>query len=73
MVGSKEMFLRMRQADYNNLPGDIRELFTYTEVREENEYQTHKDDPVYREFYKAKKKASKELQDYLFDKRHGKN
>lgn len=73
MEGSKEMFLRMREADYYNLPTDVRELFTYIEVRESNEYETHKDDPIYKALHKAKRKASKEVQDYLYDKRHARN
>lgn len=67
---SKELFLRMREAEYNDLPHEIRAKFTYAEVREENEYETHKDDPIYMKLYKAVKQAKNDLQEYLFKKRH---
>ena len=73
MCGSKEMFLRMRAADYDGLPPHIRELFTYVEVREENEWETHKEDPIYRALVMKKKAASANIQQYLFDKRHGRS
>ena len=67
---SKEMFLRMREAEFNALPNEIREQFTYVEVREVNEYETHKDDPKYLALKKAERKAKEEIQKYLFEKRH---
>ena len=70
MVGAKEMFLRMREDDFESLHSHIRDLFTYIEVREANEYQNNKDDPNYLKLHKAKKKAAKEVQEYLFNKRH---
>jgi hypothetical protein len=70
MEGSKEMFLRMREADFTELPNEIREKFTYVEVREENEYDLHKDDANYLMLYKAQKKAKKDLQDYLYNIRN---
>lgn len=70
MSGSKEMFLRMREEDFNNLNPEIRNAFTYVELREENEYESHKDDPNYQKLYKALKKAKKDVQEYLFNKRH---
>ena len=42
MSKSKEMFLRMREEDFNALDTDTRSLFTYVEVREANEYDEHK-------------------------------
>lgn len=70
MEGSKEYFLRMKEEDFNGLPPETRRLFTYVEIVERNEYQTHKDDPNYRKLRKAKKKASDNLKEYLFNKRH---
>lgn len=70
MAASKEMFLRMREEDFNALSNKARDKFTYVEVREENEYETHKDDPNYQKLYKSQKKAKKDLQTYLFNKRH---
>lgn len=67
---SGEMFLRMREEDFNNLSEPQRELFTYVEKVEVNEYELHKADHYYMALYKEKSKASKKLKEYLFDKRH---
>jgi len=42
MSKSGEMFLRMREEDFNALPQELREQFTYVEKREADEYETHK-------------------------------
>ena len=70
MSSSNEMFLRMREDDFNALDNETRSLFTYVEVREENEYELHKSDPKYLTYKKAESKAKAETQKYLFDKRH---
>jgi len=70
MGASGEMFLRMREDDFNALPQDLREQFTYVEKRESDEYETHKDDSIYVALKKAESKAKKETQEYLFNKRH---
>jgi len=69
-MGNGEMFLRMREADFNELTEQQREVFTYVEKFEVNEYELHKDDPYYIALYKAKSKATKQLKAYLFDRRH---
>lgn len=69
-MGNGEMFLRMREADFNELTEKQREVFTYVEKFEVNEYELHKDDPLYIALYKAKSKATKQLKAYLFDRRH---
>lgn len=70
MESSKEMFLRMREQDFNSLDPHTRNLFTYCEVREVDEYERNKDDERYMMLYKAKRKAAKAVQEYLFEKRH---
>ena len=70
MGASKEMFLRMRENDFDNLNSETRALFTYVEVREANEYEKNKDDDNYLKLYKEQKKAKENLQKYLFEKRH---
>jgi len=69
MSASKEMFLRMREDDFNALSNETRELFTYAEVREVDEYLNNKDDINYLKLYKEQKKAKKNLQQYLYQKR----
>jgi len=70
MSASKEMFLRMREDDFNALSNETRELFTYAEVREADEYEMNKEDKYYLSLKKAERKAKKDVQTYLFAKRH---
>ncbi len=70
MSATKEMFLRMREQDFNELDNHTRTLFTYVEVRESNEYEENRNDENYIKLYKEQKKSKDNLQKYLFDKRH---
>ena len=70
MSAAKEMFLRMREQDFNELDNHTRSLFTYVEVRESNEYEENRNDENYIKLYKEQKKAKDNLQKYLFEKRH---
>ena len=70
MSASKEMFLRMRESDFNELSETQRSKFTYVEVREANEYENNRNDPNYIKLYKEQKKAKDNLQKYLHQKRH---
>jgi NAD(P)H-dependent flavin oxidoreductase YrpB (nitropropane dioxygenase family) len=70
MGANKEMFLRMRENDFDNLNSETRALFTYVEVREANEYEENRNDEMYLKLYKEQKKAKENLQKYLFEKRH---
>ena len=70
MSATKEFFLRMRENDFNELSEAQRSKFTYVEVREANEYENNKTDANYLALYKARKKATDNLQKYLFDKRN---
>ena len=70
MSAIKEIFLRMRESDFNELSEAQRSKFTYVEVREANEYENNRNDPNYIKLYKEQKKAKDNLQKYLFDKRN---
>ncbi len=70
MSKANEMFLRMREEDFESLDNNTRSLFTYVEVREANEYDEHKHDPKYLAYKNEERKAKEETQKYLFDKRH---
>ena len=69
MGASKEIFLRMREDDFNALSNETRELFTYVEVREADEYEMNKEDKYYLSLKKAERKAKKDVQEYLYQKR----
>jgi|688.fasta_scaffold474293_1 hypothetical protein len=70
MGASKEIFAIMREQEFNELSPEFRNKLLSIEVREANEWQENQDDANYRMLYKAKKKATKDLQEYLFNKRH---
>ena len=70
---AKEYFLIMQEEDFNALTEQQRSSFNHVELREANEWETHKSDSIYLALKKAEKKAKKELQVYLFDKRHAQN
>lgn len=70
MSASKEVFMIMQERDYLALSPEQRQACVYTEIRESNEYETHKSDPNYLKLKSAEKKAKNDLQTYLFNKRH---
>lgn len=70
MSASKELFLIMREELFNELSPEFRSRISHIEVREANEWESNKDDPNYLKLKKAEKKAKKDLQEYLFNKRH---
>jgi hypothetical protein len=67
---NKEYFCIIQEETFNSLPSELRLQFSNVEVRESNEWQNNKSDTVYLALYQEKKKASKKLRDYLYDKRH---
>ena len=70
---AKEYFLIMQEENFNALTEQQRGQFNHVELREANEWETHKNDAKYLALKKAERKAKKELQIYLFDKRHLQN
>lgn len=72
MGASKEIFMIMREEQFNAMTEQERANLLYIEVRESNEYERHKDDNNYLTLKKAEKKAKKDLQEYLYQKRWGK-
>lgn len=70
MGATKEVFMRMQLDHFNELPDMTRKNISYFEIREADEYELHKDDPNYILLKKAERKAKKDVQDYLYNKRH---
>lgn len=70
MGASKEIFMIMREEQFNAMTEQERANLLYIEVRESNEYENHKDDSNYLTLKKAEKKAKNALQEYLFIKRN---
>jgi len=71
MKGGKEYFLIMREELFNEELNPMqRSMFSHCELRECNEYETHKNDEYYVKLKKVEKKAKKDVQEYLFNKRN---
>jgi hypothetical protein len=70
MGASKEYFIIMREDQFNAMEEIERSDLLYIEARESNEYDNNKDDFNYIKLKKSEKKAKKDLQVYLFNKRN---
>ena len=70
MGASKEYFLIMREDQFNAMHELDRMNLIYVEARESNEYENNKDDVNYIKLEKLQRKAKKDLQNYLYNKRN---
>lgn len=71
MGASKEYFLRIEQQYFEQEFSPLqRGMFSYCELKETNEYENNKGDTIYLSLLKAKRKAKKDLDTYLFNKRN---
>jgi hypothetical protein len=70
MQSNREIFMIMREDQFNAMDSTDRNNLLHIEFREENEYENNKDDSNYLSLKKAEKKAKNNLQTYLFNKRH---
>jgi hypothetical protein len=66
MQGSKEYFLRVKEAEYFDLPQALRER----SVVYYNDYEIYKNDPSFKALNKAYRDAKKALENWKFDQRH---
>lgn len=69
-MGSKEWFLIMSEENFNSLELEQRALFSHVELREANEWSDNRNDENYVKLKKAERKAKKDVQEYLFNKRN---
>lgn len=70
MSKQMDVFCIMSEDMYKSLSKEQREQIKSVDFRESNEYLDNKEDPMYMQLYKANKKTKKDLQEYLFNKRH---
>jgi hypothetical protein len=70
MGASKKMYVTMLQEHYHEIPTELKLQFFKAEVIYDNDYELYKDDPMFKQLRKAKKKADKELKDWKFKQRH---
>lgn len=66
MEGAKEYFLRLREAEYFQLPQNLREKATVYY----NDYEIYKDDPQFQQLNKSYRKSKRDLEDWKFNQRH---
>lgn len=64
---SKDYYIRFSEKEYMDIPAQFRDRATFID----NDYDSHKDDPMFKALYSKYKKAKKELEAYKFNKRHG--
>lgn len=63
---SKEYHIIISESEYMDLNPQFRQRAKAVF----NDYNEHKDDPIFKTFYKEYRKAKKKLEDYKYDKRH---
>ncbi len=68
----KKWFCTIPEEVYAMIPLDIRMRFLSAKVVFDD-HEEYKNDPLYKQLYSAKKKATTALDNYKYDKRHGKN
>tara|TARA_R110000822_G_scaffold23308_5_gene72253 strand:- start:209 stop:415 length:207 start_codon:yes stop_codon:yes gene_type:complete len=64
-----DVILKIEQSKFETIAPEIRGKFQVLKV-EPQDYDEHKDDEVFISLQKQYKKSSKELRDYLFNKRN---
>ena len=69
MGKSKLMFVTMREAEYYEIPMELKLNFIKSEVIFDD-YDTYKDDETFKQLTKAKKKADYDLKVWKFKQRH---
>jgi len=66
MQGSKEYFLRVKEAEYYDLPQYLRERCTVYY----NDYELYRDDPHFKALNKSYRDSKKALENWKYDQRH---
>ena len=62
---SKEVFIKMREEEYNEIPNEIKERFFNSKniTKETNDFSLNMEDETFSKLYKSLKKAKKELEE----------
>jgi len=63
---AKEFYVRFSDKEYMDIPPAFRSRATFVD----NDYDSYKDDEMYKILYKTYRKARKALEDYKYDCRH---
>jgi len=62
---SKEVFIKMREEEYNEIPNEIKERFFNSKniTKEENDWAQNMEDKTFNDLYKTLKETKKHLQE----------
>jgi len=71
MGANKKFLVSMLESEYAEIPIELRLRFLSNKVIFDD-YEQYKDDAVFQQLYKAKKKAAKDLDEWKFKQRHNK-
>ena len=63
---AKEYYISFTEEEYMDIPPQFRSRATFVD----NDYDTYKDDEMFKTLYKANRKTKKALEDYKFDIRN---
>lgn len=68
---SKDVFIKMREEEYNNIPKEFRERYLCSKIHsvETNDFDLNMQDSTFKSLYEAKKKASKVFEEYQYQLR----
>jgi len=74
MESNREVFLRMQESEYLEIPQEIRErhLFAKRIDSDNHDWKENMEDPTFEKFYKLKKQASKDLEERKYQLRENK-
>ena len=66
---TKKWMIQLHEQEYLEIPFELRQRFISEKVIYDD-YEIYKHDPEFRKLYKAKKKATEDLDKWKFRKRH---
>ena len=69
MGATSKMYVTMLEEHYHEIPTELKLKFIKAEVLFDD-YELYKDDPMFKQLRKAKKKADKDLKVWKFKQRH---
>jgi hypothetical protein len=68
---SKEVFIKMRESEYEEIPNEIKERYFNSKnvTREENDWELNMQDPIFKSLYDQNKKIKKQLEERQYQLR----
>jgi hypothetical protein len=68
---SKEVFIKMRESEYEEIPNEIKERYFNSKnvTREVNDWELNMQDPIFKSLYDQNKKIKKQLEERQYQLR----